>query len=271
MKRLLLVLALGWVALARGAVLTEADKPLETEVGAAPGEAGGFLGMPNVDTNSELALLLMKAVRSAPRAERLRDAERVLALDPDDPDAQQNLARLYLADNRLDQAAVLFWKVARAAPADRARLEEFGFSLLATGDQANGFKVYDYLHRAGYQTPAVTFNYAAACHHTGRSREAIQLMQTFLAGQPNHFRALYNLGVMYHRAGQPKEAAVMLERALKQQPGQAFVLAVQARLLKESGQTAAFEKTRQLLVKSVGAASAQALLDSPDLPVYLIR
>ncbi len=167
-----LIASAGW-----GAVVTDEIPGLP---GSLSGE-GGFLSLPSANTNSEMAMLLMKALKSAPKEARVRDAERVLALDPADRTAQQTLARLYLADNRLDEAAALLWKAARASPADLNSLEEFGFALLASGGHQGGYKIYQELYRVGHRTPAVLFNLAAAQHHLGRYADAQALMKDFLA------------------------------------------------------------------------------------------
>ena len=234
-------------------------------------DGGSFFGLVAADTNSELAMLLLKAVRNVPREARVRDAERVLALDPDDAAAQQTLARLYLADQRLDEAAELLWKVARAAPEQLERIEEWRFALLASGDHANGYKVYEELVRRGHQSLAVRFNHAAACYHVGRSTQALQGMQRFLEGQPNHLRGLYNLGVMQYALGQREQAAATWERLLALRPGHPIALAALARLRSGSGQTAQFESLRDQLVRVAGAPAAAALLGSAALPLYLMK
>jgi tetratricopeptide (TPR) repeat protein len=270
MMRIALALLLLLPAFTQAAVVTGDEAP--TATGHLPGlEEGGFLGLPMADTNSELALLLMKAVQNAPKEARVRDAERLLALDPNDPTAQRELARLYLANNRLDEAANLFWRVTRAQPSDLNRMEEFGFVLLACGDHAQGLKVYQELYRVGHRTPVVLFNLAAASHHQGRRDEAQDLMQKFLATQPNHLRGLYNLGVMQYAAGAHEKAAATWQSALQQQPRQIMVLAALARLQRDLGQQELFEKSRQALLNSLGEAPTKALLDYETLPTYLLR
>lgn len=253
---------------ARSAVLSTADD--DPVVPSRP-DAGGFFGLVASDTNSELAMLLLKAVRNVPREARVRDAERVLALDPDDVAAQQTLARLYLADQRLDEAAALFWRVARAAPERLDRLEEWAFALLACGDHANGYKVYEELLRLGHQLPAVLFNHAAACYHLGQGERALQGMRRFLSSQPDHLRGLYNMGVIQYALGQQDQAAVSWERLLALQPNHAIALAALARLHRDAGPVDRFESLRAALIRTAGDAAAHALLESADLPLYLMK
>ena len=268
MKRFILLVLGALIATAGwSAVVTD-------EIPGLPGslsEDGGFLSLPSINTNSEMAMLLMKALKSAPKEARVRDAERVLALDPADRTAQQTLARLYLSDNRLDEAAALLWKAARANPADLNSLEEFGFALLASGGHQGGYTIYQELYRVGHRTPAVLFNLAAAQHHLGRYAEAQALMKDFLATHPDHLRGLYNLGVMAYAAGAQEQAAATWKRVVQLQPAQPLALAALVRQQREAGQTDLAEQNLQALGKSIGEPAAKALLESNPLPIYLIR
>lgn len=142
-----------------------------------------------------LGFIQMKAADQSKNANALSEAqtsfEKALSINPKDYEAREGLGRIYLVQNRYQEAYEAF----QQAAADRQ----------AAGQQAA-------------LPPDMLYNSAVAAQKVGKIEEAIHLFQTYLQTAPNDASALAWLGACYLQQHQYDQAVATLHQALEISP-----------------------------------------------------
>jgi Tfp pilus assembly protein PilF len=143
-----------------------------------------------------------------------------LALRPDDPDLNYNLARCHHRMNQLKEAEQMYQKCLQQDPDHLEARHAWVVLLRNTGRQAEAAAmVHDWRVKRPQQAgPYVEEGWLLVQDgdlHTARAR-----YQQALDREPRHPRALAELAGIYEKLGRPERALVLYERALAVQPDQ---------------------------------------------------
>ncbi len=177
-----------------------------------------------------------------------------LALDPRHAEAQFHLGSLLLRRNDAE-AAVEAYRAALAARPDFVdALTNLGNVLVGTGRAAEAIPL---LERARDLRPddADMLTNLGIAQATRSLETALETYRSALAVKPDHFGALYNVGVIHSKLEQPAEAAESLRRAIAAAPRR-----VEARL------ALACELTDLERFDEAEAIIRQVIAEDPALP-----
>ena len=142
----------------------------------------------------------------------------VLALEPDNADAAQKLARLLLSGNRLDECINLVEGLKRRGRASPSLLAILGDAYLGKGDLKRAEESYGLALTQNAGEPTALLGMAQAALRKGDAQGAVPYLtraKEAAAGSPD---LLYGYAVVALRAGYADEAGDALARALKLKP-----------------------------------------------------
>lgn len=109
----------------------------------------------------------------------IRESEKLLAVDGDNPVLLNNLAWLY--DQKNDKRAVAVAERALSkAPKSSAVMDTVGWILVRKGDLKRGLELLQRAHNADPKQGDIAYHFAFALHKTGKFREAKRALQRIL-------------------------------------------------------------------------------------------
>jgi predicted Zn-dependent protease len=142
------------------------------------------------------------------RTGALDAAEKVLELDPGNPEAQRHLVLLAAGEGQY------------------ARVEQACRRFLQTNPTH----------------PGLRYRLADACYHQGKLAEAEPLLDELLRMQPDNPAPLVLRAILYREAGQEREAVLLLQRAVARDPHSSRAYYHLAQALSHTGQQAEGER-----------------------------
>ena len=113
-----------------------------------------------------------------------------LALHPNWVPALVNLADVYRATGRDGEAGDLLKRAARAAPGSATVQLALAFWLVRQGQHARALPLFAAAAESTPEDPRTTYMYAIALHTTGRSKQALEVLNTALARHPGDAQLL---------------------------------------------------------------------------------
>jgi putative PEP-CTERM system TPR-repeat lipoprotein len=111
--------------------------------------------------------------------------EQVLAKQPDQPLAMNNLAWLYFEKND-PRAIELANQIAETNPERPEVLDTIGWIFVAQGDKNRGLELLTMAHEKSPESAEITYHLAVAYHRTGDSKKATQLFSSLSASHPDY-------------------------------------------------------------------------------------
>lgn len=131
-------------------------------------------------SDSEVAGFLGSVLQTAGRtAEAMTTYEKVIVADPNNAVALNNLAVLYLAENRTGalELAKRAWQAAENNPGVQ---DTYGWALVLEGQVGRGLQLLEQALKGLPDIPEVRYHHAAALYHAGNRAEARQLLEALL-------------------------------------------------------------------------------------------
>jgi putative PEP-CTERM system TPR-repeat lipoprotein len=151
------------------------------------------------------------------------DLKSVLAIQPDFPSAQVELAGLYVRKGSHDLALMIAERLQRQHPQGAAGYQLQGDILMARHQGAPALAAYERAY-ALHATNELVIKIDNALRQAGRVPEAEGRLGKWLAAHPDDVRALAYRAQTWIGAGDFKRAAAQLEDVLKRQPGNPIAL-----------------------------------------------
>ena len=152
---------------------------------------------PNPSIQQALVHALITNANGYARVEQWQRAKnlnrRALELEPDQPQAQSNLAVAELRSHRLDQAMHWSKKAINALPNDPQVLNNHGTILQETGAFAEADALYKRVLQLNQAHPNALANRGCIAHQQGRLNDAKNLYKQHLHSFPNDIRVWVNL------------------------------------------------------------------------------
>jgi putative PEP-CTERM system TPR-repeat lipoprotein len=147
----------------------------------------------------------------------------VLAIQPDFPSAQVELAELYVRKGSRDLALMVAEQLQRRHPEAAAGYQLQGDILMSKRQAAQALPLYE---RAFQLSPVneLTIKIDNALRQAGRHEEAGRRLDRWLAGHPDDLRARAYKAQTWMAAREYQSAAGLLEDVLKREPGNAVAL-----------------------------------------------
>jgi len=153
-------------------------------------------------TSAELFESAAAAEGRGLRDEARKSYTQAVERDPDFVEALVNLARLELADGRLEAAAGWLERAERLR-SDYPRIAATrGLLALAGGDLPRALDALGQAHRMMPEDAEIAVNLGAALIRRSRFAEARQVLAALLRSQPDHAEAIYNLALADDLAGE---------------------------------------------------------------------
>ncbi len=140
--------------------------------------------------------------------------ERALAIDANDPEANQAIARQYERLGRLEDAEASYRKALSLDPENLSILDAFANFLFRQGRFEEAVREWRAVIRLAPDNAAALVNLGSALSETGRFAEAITLYERAVSLKPSTM-AYSNLGTAYSRAERYPEAAAAYRKALE--------------------------------------------------------
>lgn len=140
--------------------------------------------------------------------------ERALAIDANDPEANQAIARQYERLGRLEDAEASYRKALSLDPESLSVLDSFANYLFRQGRFEEAVREWRAVIRLAPDNAAALVNLGSALSETGRFAEAITLYERAVSLKPSTM-AYSNLGTAYSRAERYPEAAAAYRKALE--------------------------------------------------------
>ena len=140
--------------------------------------------------------------------------ERALAIDANDPEANQAIARQYERLGRLKDAEASYQKALSLDPENLSILDSFANFLFRQGRFEEAVREWRAVIRLAPDNAAALVNLGSALSETGRFAEAITLFERAVSLKPSTM-AYSNLGTAYSRAERYPEAATAYRKALE--------------------------------------------------------
>jgi putative PEP-CTERM system TPR-repeat lipoprotein len=195
----------------------------------ARGDVGGAL-----ESYKELAQALPRSAPALMQVASLRlvmknttqaedDLKSVLAIQPDFPSAQLELAELYVRKGLPDLALMIAERMQRQHPQGAAGFQLQGDILMAK-HQATGALAAFERAAALHATNELAIKIDNALREAGRVPEAEKRLTAWLAAHPDDVRMLAYRAQTWMGAGDFKRAARQLEDVVRRQPGNAVAL-----------------------------------------------
>jgi putative PEP-CTERM system TPR-repeat lipoprotein len=162
----------------------------------------------------------------------------VLAIQPDFPSAQVELAELYVRKGSRDLALMVAEQLQRRHPEAAAGYQLQGDILMAKRQPAQALPLYE---RAFQLSPVneLAIKIDDALRQSGRPDEAAKRLDRWIAAHPDDVRTQAYKAQTWMAEGEFKRAAGLLEGVLARQPGNAVVLNNLALAYQELGDTRA--------------------------------
>lgn len=144
--------------------------------------------------------------------------ERALAIDANDPEANQAIARQYERLGRLTDAEASYRKAISLDPENLSILDAFANYLFRQGRFEDAVREWRAVIRLAPDNAAALVNLGSALSETGRFAEAITLYERAISLKPSSM-AYSNLGTAYSRARKYPESAAAYRKALELDDG----------------------------------------------------
>jgi arylsulfatase A-like enzyme/Flp pilus assembly protein TadD len=202
------------------------------------------------DPKSKLPLFqMMNAAKELAQSDRLAEAvdrmKRVVAADPDIMDAHLTLGNWLVRLKRPDEAAAAFKQALALKPDDDIALGNLARLYLARGrkqDAADALEVFRTALRANPRNPQSWYQLAALFLDTGEQAEAESAFRDALHANPKMGAAYNGLGVIAFTRGDVAAAEQLVRKALELEPTVRTAHYNLGRIREARGDTAAAEK-----------------------------
>jgi tetratricopeptide (TPR) repeat protein len=159
-----------------------------------------------------------RGVSDADGAAALRDAERLIAITPDNVLAQHARIALWLADGKADAARDTARALAQQHRREARYAVDYGVALLALGQpDAGAAAIADAIARAPERVPSAAYSLLAETYlRLGRSRQGLNVMEAYRERQRFRLSGSEHalLGKLRQRCGELMPAVDAYERAL---------------------------------------------------------
>ncbi|MCB9615878.1 MAG: protein kinase [Sandaracinus sp.] len=162
--------------------------------------------------------LLSEAIDGKDPAEVLREAERALEDDPDDPGLQVDEAMALLALGRRDEALPKLEGVVAAHPNDAKVRTAAGFVAMRRGELDDALAHFDAAVAASPEDVSALRQRGMLRRRLGRTRDAYADFARVLEIDPNNLASLVEMTDIYQRAGRVADALPFLERITERSP-----------------------------------------------------
>lgn len=179
---------------------------------------------------------LLMSLGETVRAEA--DYREAMRRDPANLPARINLGRIYLEDDRLDEAEGCFGPAAQTHPTVPETQECLGILRQRQGQHAEAADLFRRALALAPGNPRIEANLGWALLEAGQAEAAIAHFQRATATQPGVADLWVSLGAALMRAGRWAEAEPALGRSLACEPTHTRALALQAMTLDELGRPA---------------------------------
>ena len=153
------------------------------------------------------------------RAGRLDDARRickqVVAINPDNAEANHLLGIVYFREGRADIAGKHLHRAARSAPSDAAVQYNLGHVLATQGNLDDAIAAFGRALDIAPDFPEARYQLAISCRMAGDSAAAIGHYRKLIRQHPEHIAAYNNLGNLLAATGDTEAAIRVLETAIR--------------------------------------------------------
>ena len=148
-----------------------------------------------------------------------RHLRRAVALEPDRVDALIQLAAAELSMQDAAAAIPVLERILELAPDDPDAPWLLGRAQLMTGDLASGLSSFAEAEKARVEVPAWARNdWGSALAQSGRPEDALEQFQAALRSEPENAQALFYVGLVREGQGATAEALDYYCRSVKAQP-----------------------------------------------------
>jgi putative PEP-CTERM system TPR-repeat lipoprotein len=274
--------------------LSEAQAEFERAIARSPAYPGALLGLAAValrqqriddaadlveralqgDPRSVDALLLKAATMQ--RLDRTGEAastfERLLNIAPDNAPASIGLARLQIAEGKLEAAAKLSESALAKTPAAPDALTLRALIAYRRGDGASALAAITAAMKARFDDPEVVVLAGAILHAQADHAEAARVLLRVLDRSPRLALVRKLQGAALLRSGQPLSAIEVLVPTLRMLPDDPVIPGLIAQAHALSGEMAnAREQVERALALAASAPKSAPAVDAPRLPPGLLR
>jgi Tfp pilus assembly protein PilF/peroxiredoxin len=170
---------------------------------------------PSASTLYRLGTLLLKSGETA-RARRV--LERALAVQPDFPEACNDLGTLLAQDGQLEPAIALFRRALAAMPEYPDALNNLGYALLLSGHDQEARALYERAIALQPDFPEALNNLGLLFGRGGDLAQAERYFRQALARRDDYAEAANNVALVLVSRGQSQEAITLLEEFLEKAP-----------------------------------------------------
>lgn len=140
--------------------------------------------------------------------------QKALALQPDDDELRQKLARFYIRDGKNDKARALFLNSDGTDPSNKESLKALAALDMAEDKWASAEKRLARLIELFPDAEDEREMYAEVLAHQGKKQEAVLQYQEMLLKEPGRAETAYRLASLYEDMSQSAEAVSTLKAAL---------------------------------------------------------
>ena len=183
-----------------------------------------------------LHLVGLVAFQQNNSAAAIRDMRRAIELNPDSAPYHNNLASVYLAVRRLDEAAACCSRALQIRPDFAEARGNWGRVLAQRGDLPQAVEAYRLALGPNPHSPKLHFHLGEALWRTDRIEEALDSFRTAVRLDPGNYDAYSMMGCVLLEAGRPDEAIDCFRRAVEIEPNGPDVHVNLGRALREAGQ-----------------------------------
>ena len=189
------------------------------------------------------------------------DYEQALALNPDYPNANNNLARILAERGKLPEAIALYRRALQAKPDKLEIRNNLGNALSDAGAIDEAIEQYRFVLQRAPKHVNARNGYAGALAAQGKLAEAERELNAVLETAPDDLSALSNLGNVYAMTGRREQAAALYRRSLAVKPDDPRTLGNLGNVMLELGQLdAAVENYRRAVQVAPTNPDAHAML-----------
>ncbi len=149
--------------------------------------------------------------------------EAVLKLQPNNVEALRASGKLCLRHEMNTQAVPLLERLVELQPADPQAKCDLAAAYAATGKFEQAEKELDQALRADPDNASALVGLGAVYLRTNRTQQALPLLQKAVTRVPNDSKPFYLLGSAYNRLGKYQEAVTALEQAARLSPNDADI------------------------------------------------
>lgn len=211
-----------------------------------------------------LSVVIASAVVTRKQLQYWRNDETVfrhaVAVNPENPLAQNNLADALLREGRGREAIPHYREVIRLNPAYAHAYNNLGAALVTTGQPDEALPFFERAVRLDPRFSEARLNLGDALAARGRREEAIQQYRSVLQWDPNSVPALVKLARVAAETGKPDEALGWYQRALQAAPLIPAVHIELGKLLDKQGRAA----------EALAQFAEAVRLDSEDPETHLV-